>query len=217
MLGKGLVGMSFLLACGMANAGVISIGGLTLENVGDSYVTDHVNNVDYLRWDQVRDLNYGQLTAALQTGQAWDGWEIASIGEAHNFVNALLGGSSMCDTMQDVSTECGRAFPWADFETLMGPRCEYCNENGSYAWYLSDNARMEEVGLVGAVSGAIVADNEWESIALSDEFALGGDWAHAPVGFMLYREHADVPEPSTLAIFALGIMGLATRRFNKQS
>jgi hypothetical protein len=28
---------------------------------------------------------------------------------------------------------------------------------------------------------------------------------------------ADVPEPSTLAIFALGIMGLASRRFKKQS
>ena len=27
----------------------------------------------------------------------------------------------------------------------------------------------------------------------------------------------DVPEPSTLAIFALGIMGLASRKFKKQS
>jgi hypothetical protein len=30
-------------------------------------------------------------------------------------------------------------------------------------------------------------------------------------------EATDVPEPSTLAIFALGIMGLASRRFKKQS
>jgi hypothetical protein len=42
---------------------------------------------------------------------------------------------------------------------------------------------------------------------------------------MLYRDHAiaapddniDVPEPSTLAIFALGMIGLASRRFKKQS
>lgn len=43
-------------------------------------------------------------------------------------------------------------------------------------------------------------------------------------GFALYREHvepsqtaSDVPEPSTLAIFALGMIGLASRRFKKQS
>ncbi|WP_241242239.1 PEP-CTERM sorting domain-containing protein [Thalassotalea sp. G2M2-11] len=31
------------------------------------------------------------------------------------------------------------------------------------------------------------------------------------------RSSTDVPEPSTLAIFALGMMGLASRRFKKQS
>jgi hypothetical protein len=35
-------------------------------------------------------------------------------------------------------------------------------------------------------------------------------------GFVLIKS-TDVPEPSTLAIFALGIMGLAARRFKKQS
>jgi hypothetical protein len=42
----------------------------------------------------------------------------------------------------------------------------------------------------------------------------GGDLAyslHGDVG------STDVPEPSTLAIFALGLMGLASRRFKKQS
>jgi hypothetical protein len=29
--------------------------------------------------------------------------------------------------------------------------------------------------------------------------------------------NSEVPEPSTLAIFALGIIGLASRRFKKQS
>jgi len=32
-----------------------------------------------------------------------------------------------------------------------------------------------------------------------------------------FRDSQEVPEPSTLAIFALGIIGLATRRFKKQS
>lgn len=40
--------------------------------------------------------------------------------------------------------------------------------------------------------------------------------SHGEVGVWLYRT-VDVPEPSTLAIFALGMIGLASRRFKKQS
>jgi hypothetical protein len=36
-------------------------------------------------------------------------------------------------------------------------------------------------------------------------------------GFILVKDEVNVPEPSTLAIFALGIMGLASRRFKKQA
>ena len=32
-----------------------------------------------------------------------------------------------------------------------------------------------------------------------------------------YNSSTEVPEPSTLAIFALGMIGLASRRFKKQS
>ena len=37
------------------------------------------------------------------------------------------------------------------------------------------------------------------------------------LGFVLYNDAVNVPEPSTLAIFALGMIGLASRRFKKQS
>jgi len=36
-------------------------------------------------------------------------------------------------------------------------------------------------------------------------------------GMIMIKDATDVPEPSTLAIFALGIIGLASRRFKKQS
>jgi hypothetical protein len=48
----------------------------------------------------------------------------------------------------------------------------------------------------------------------------GGPNAENDFGFYkvnLYRSSVDVPEPSTLAIFALGMIGLASRRFKKQS
>ena len=36
-------------------------------------------------------------------------------------------------------------------------------------------------------------------------------------GFTEDKSPSTVPEPSTLAIFALGLIGLASRRFKKQS
>ncbi|WP_259366457.1 MULTISPECIES: PEP-CTERM sorting domain-containing protein [unclassified Colwellia] len=39
---------------------------------------------------------------------------------------------------------------------------------------------------------------------------------HEAVGAFFVRDITDVPEPSTLAIFALGMIGLASRRFKKQ-
>lgn len=62
---------------------------------------------------------------------------------------------------------------------------------------------------------------------ITDEVTLGpnsfnpGQWEHvtfAKAGIVeIPPTTANVPEPSTLAIFSLGIMGLASRRFKKQS
>tara|TARA_R110001583_G_scaffold195495_2_gene374263 strand:- start:654 stop:1211 length:558 start_codon:yes stop_codon:yes gene_type:complete len=46
-----------------------------------------------------------------------------------------------------------------------------------------------------------------------------GDWSNNYIGYVNYEINgvaSQVPEPTTLAIFALGIMGLASRRFKKQ-
>ncbi len=43
------------------------------------------------------------------------------------------------------------------------------------------------------------------------------DFTGNSASFQITTSSASVPEPSTLAIFALGMIGLASRRFNKQS
>jgi hypothetical protein len=48
------------------------------------------------------------------------------------------------------------------------------------------------------------------SYAIGEFQAFGNGYIDGP-------EPPTVPEPSTLAIFALGIVGLASRRFKKQS
>ncbi len=85
----------------------------------------------------------------------------------------------------------------------------------NYAWFLSDNNFEREVGYIELYESTqtgptrVRKNNEWASIASSDSFRS--------IGFLLVREAQDVPEPSALAIFALGMMGLASRRFKKKS
>jgi len=76
---------------------------------------------------------------------------------------------------------------------------------------------MFDLTTIGQVSGAIdfrvyfynavSSDTDWADLSSLD----GGE------GLKLYGEVAQVPEPSTLAIFALGMIGLISRRFKKQS
>jgi hypothetical protein len=55
----------------------------------------------------------------------------------------------------------------------------------------------------------------WESL-LSVSFTGPGQWMSID-NISVTVDATDVPEPSTLAIFALGMVGLASRRFKKQS
>jgi hypothetical protein len=209
-----------LFVSGFANAGVITIGGLTLENVGDNYVTDHVNNVDYLRWDLVKNFKYNELLTALQPGNTYFGWKIASNGEANDFVNALLDGSSSCDSIvENLFQFCTFPFSYTNFAELMGG---FEDEDAplNAAFFLSDNGMLDEVGAVivsGYRDGYVGKYNEFDSIANSDSFSPGGSESDTPYGFLLYRDAAEVHEPSTLAILALAMIGLASRRFKKQS
>ncbi|WP_246129079.1 PEP-CTERM sorting domain-containing protein [Colwellia demingiae] len=63
---------------------------------------------------------------------------------------------------------------------------------------------------------SILSDNTF-SLKLALSSGVSTYWDDDFVSWSLSYNSTPVPEPSTLAIFALGIMGLAARRFKKQS
>ncbi|WP_245942505.1 PEP-CTERM sorting domain-containing protein [Candidatus Colwellia aromaticivorans] len=210
-----------------ANAGIITIGSLTLDQANDTYVKDSLNGLEWLRWDEVNTLNYSQLTTQLESGGTYDGWRIARNADANLFVDALFNGwhgdtcnsTSILEICWENSPSSG---PISDFSMMMGNG--YGTDTWNYAWFLSDNNLATEVGYIELYSSAnddaptrVRKNNEWSTISNSDAFSATGSNAANSIGFMLVREAQDVPEPSTLAIFALGMIGLASRRFKKQS
>ncbi len=207
-----IIGSSFF-----ANAGLITIGSLTLEQAGDTYVQDSLNGLEWLQWDEVKALKYSELSTQLATGGTYEGWRIARNDDANLFIDALFNGwhTDTCNSTKSYEycwTQSPSPAPIKDFEQLMGVSYGgYWN----YAWFLSDNNFEREVGYIELYESTqtgptrVRKNNEWASIASSDSLSS--------IGFMLVREAQDVPEPSALAIFALGMMGLASRRFKKKS
>lgn len=107
----------------VANAGFIDYGSLSLEQAGDKYVTDTLNNLEWLRWDQVDHLNYSQLLLELGAGGEYEGWTIANNDYANRFTNALFTNSgvnnSTCDSVTGGGV-CATPFNFHNFIQLMG-------------------------------------------------------------------------------------------------
>jgi len=62
-----------------------------------------------------------------------------------------------------------------------------------------------------AMSGTSVNATQWQNGGAGARIS-----SQPELAFRINGNSTEVPEPSTLAIFALGIMGLASRRFKKQ-
>ena len=99
--------------------------------------------------------------------------------------------------------------------SIMGWNTPYGAGHGSSAGaYLTVDGRLSYTGF------QIVPDFGWAGIPyLQADFYDNNMQYSTDIGLstMLVRSQTlDVPEPSTLAIFVLGLMGLASRRFKKQ-
>jgi hypothetical protein len=79
----------------------------------------------------------------------------------------------------------------------------------TFGMYVQDNSVIANIGT--RTDGRLFTDENWISYTSSLDYQ--SSWH----GVYMVQKSESVPEPSTLAIFALGMIGLASRRFKKQS
>lgn len=183
-----------------SEAEAVTIGKLSYNGSGD-VVTDTLNNREWLRWDVFPDLNYSQTVAEISLGGAYEGFKIAGIDEAFEFIDALLfGQSNDCSSSQTDFSRCSTSLSGADFISLMGSiPSSLIGSNEAGAFFLSNNEAGEEVGLLRAIRGNFFdADKEWGSISSSDGYSSSGHNAALPVPWIVYQDLAPVPTPGTL-------------------
>jgi hypothetical protein len=226
---------AFLLVSGLAEAGLISHNNYSL-NTDTNIVTN--NGTEWLQWD----VTIGESINSALSKYASEGWMLASNAQMAGLFTDFGWGSSVqeddkidtiIDTIGNYSAS-GDESAMDNFIELFGTTFFFSFSGSNPAGILDqrsasalfgsdlDNDGMFRYALVNsdyyrctrgscselADSASMVSDSFWN---IDGNYII--DYARG--GVALTRV-VDVPAPSTILIFALGLMGLAARRFKKK-
>jgi hypothetical protein len=195
----------------VASAAIVTTGTLDYDNV-TNVITDSASGATYLGWDMVDESTY-QQTVDQTNGGAFDGWHIASQTEAYEFYRAATGDSRV-DAVGDqyLVTEIA----------AFGEGVPFGQNGGGWtdlAWFLSDE--YTEVGFIQmfAQDNEVTISDAAMTIVTSDRNSASGDPDY--IGWLLVGDSAKtsipVPEPSIIALFGLGLVGLGFARKRRQA
>ena len=187
-----IVGFSGLFSTSV-NATVI-LGNLAYDG---TYITG--DGYTYLGLDttSVIGTTYADFVTATSAGGAFDGFSIAGVTMADQFIDSLLGGTNACSSAGTIDgTTCGNVSGWSS--GLFGSN--YTGTSGD--WFQFD------AGATGIRFSGQVQQYEnagWSQCQLCDQ----------GIGYLVYR--ADVPEPSVIALLIAGLFGLGFSRRRRPS
>lgn len=209
MIKAALAGL-VLAVSGIANAGLI-------ENTENDTFIDKTTGLEWMDFGINNIHSYSQVEALLST--TYSGWALATESQVIDlWHNAFAGKSSVPD---DFSTEPETYNQFTNTDATNTSFVEVFEMMGygdndpkaSLGWFERDDGGM-------AYAYFYYISPTIHSAIMSGRFTFDYD---------LYRDSFDpdystmlvrsvlVPEPKALAIFALGLMGLASRRFKKQA
>ena len=201
----------------VASASVITTGTLEYDNVSN-VITDNVSGETYLGWDMAKDLNYAQ-TVAVTTGVGLGSdWHIASQAEAYSFYNAATGaGIADVSGIQDFSASIGAGADGVRFGDSFGGFSEFVFFLGAES-VDAGFIRLEGViGLIQIHDGLLSFNN-------TDVFSTSGDasgvtqpYSHNVSWLLVGGTAWVVPEPSIIALFGLGLVGIGFARRRRQA
>jgi hypothetical protein len=178
---------------------ILSIGGFANATLidNDSYTTDSESGLDWLDWTAASGVTQTDALATFESG----GWRVANENDVFELLNNFFDTTFSSDSSNLISTGSLPDFTarFAQFKELFG------SNNGSQVF-----GRIEGFGLIGAQNSYV-----FSGYIPSNYGSINNTSTRQ--GVALVRDTMQVPEPSTLAIFALGIIGLASRRFKKKA
>ena len=187
---------------GFANAGLIQTD---YQEIGDNLtVTDTNNNLEWLSLTLTFGLSSDEVRVQYSDFRFANRVEYESLMTTH-FLNFT---TFDVDAYDNSPTNSNDAALITQFIALFGSTYEHSISSGSYGWLLRP-------------------DSQYLQLAGADDIALFTNFTYmyepnyyiplSVAGWFMVRDATNVPEPSTLAIVALSLIGLGARRFKKQS
>jgi len=199
---KGLVSSLALVVCGFANASLIEA----------DYATGNDNLAVF---DDSTGLTW--LDASLTVGMTFDealiqyeGFRLATNTEVEQMYSSFFSEFNVnIDNINNgnYSLSTAQTNQLLNWTSLFGESPDL-NWNPSYLRYLDE----DNIGRL--VGNRYVSNSSWYFAGLENTETWNNPGNYMGVAMVRVT---DVPEPSTLAMFALGLMGLASRKFKKQA
>jgi hypothetical protein len=211
MMIKKLLPLLFLFVGFQAHA--ITIGNLTYN--GSTITGD---GRTYLGFDTIASYDYYDAVAATSAEEEYSDYRIANTADADYFIGSLFGSSTdECSTTDGILQEhtlCGEIDSW--FDGLFGTSY---NSTYDIFLYLADENPYANVAILYVnQNGEVSQDESWANFNHSvKQHVIGSN----EMSWLLVKdadydapdaETASVPSPSTIALFALGLVGLGFAR-----
>ena len=220
---KKTVAATVLSMCSMVNLAQAGI----IDTNHDSFI-DESTNLEWLDFNITSNQSYNEVVENLGAGGSYNGWRLPTTDEVHTlFFNAFFG-----------LTDSWREYLDNDVPYIQGKAVNNQNIDGLFAEsslqqiFSAMGASMYGTGDAKDVTHALYEDNAgdlayfqlqdnkttenvdyatlmWGWETRTDKHRTAGG---ANLSTMLVRGATDVPEPTSLAILALGLMGLSLRR-----
>jgi len=216
--------------CGFSNATLITHNGYTLDT--DTKIVSN-GVVEWLQWSETK----GDSIDSALALNGGDGWTLANV----QHMNGLFGNFGWAPSIDEnidattygVYTPATTTDNFDHFIELFGYTYTcvggQCSDEPDYVtraiigYDLDGDLKYGGAVVVnGGVNSTYSSIRDPRATIFSDnEFFWHRSDTYSRSGIALIREipqlTSSVPEPSTLAIFALGMIGLASRRFKKQA
>jgi hypothetical protein len=205
LAGLALALLATLLTCGRAYANPLYL--TDWQSTGDQKIlVDSVSGLDWLRIPNTAGMSFFSVTSALNGG--WlNGWRLATRAEVSQLACDDAWG---CD-----GTSSGSLVQLLGVTSYCPLQCRAEYVYGSLFWTADSGNEISWQGPGGSIPlmgrYSLVANGALENpVGYGSGYDARYGWSY--LGTALVREAAVVPEPGSIALFSIGLAGLATTR-----
>ena len=189
----------------------------TIIDTDQNSFIDTATGIEWMDFGINNHHSFDYVVSQLDGGE-YDGWALATVDQAYGLYTALTGSTGREGREKTLRSDKDAISDMDAINEMIG-----INEKVDVGWGSHDHS----FGMFNGVNGLSYlyhqtidyssSQTDQTFVIINQLTDISGYGASTDELYSTLLVRQEVPEPTTLAIFALGIMGLSLRRFNKQA